>query len=94
MYRIIGSNKMAKVKLTKENNENILHHLMVNHLKGHLIKDFKDVQFDNGHGVPPLIYIVVQSRIPGEGRLHINTFLLNRNYYNKTIIGLIQKSNN
>jgi hypothetical protein len=83
--------KMAKVKLTTQNNENILHHLMVNHLEGHLIKDFKDVQFDNGKDVPPLIYIVVQSRIPGEGRLHINTFLLNRNYYNKTIIGLIKQ---
>jgi hypothetical protein len=82
---------MAKVKLTKENNENILHHLMVNHLEGHLIKDFKDVQFDNGKDVPPLIYIVVQSRIPGESVLHISTFLLNRNHYTKTIIGLIKK---
>jgi hypothetical protein len=82
---------MAKVKLTKQNNENILHHLMVNHLKGHLIKDFKDVQFDNGKDVPPLIYIVVQSRIPGELKLHTNLFILNRNHYNKTIIGLIKK---
>jgi hypothetical protein len=82
---------MAKVKLTKQNNENILHHLMVNHLKGHLIKDFKDVQFDNGKGVPPTIYIVVESRVPGEGVLHTNLFLLSRNYYNNTISGLIKK---
>ncbi len=81
---------MAKVKLTKQNNENILHHLMVNHLEGHLIKDFKDVQFDNGKDVPPLIYIVVQSRIPGEGVLHTNLFSLSRNYYNNTISGLIK----
>ena len=83
---------MAKVKLTKQNNEIILHHLMLNHLKGHMIKDFKDVQFDNGP--TPLIYIVVQSRIPGEAILHTNLFILNRNSYTKEIIGLIQKSNN
>ena len=85
---------MAKVKLTKQNNEIILHHLMLNHLKGHMIKDFKDVQFDNGMGAPPLIYIVVQSRIPGENLLHTNLFILNRNSYTKEIMGLIQKSNN
>lgn len=82
---------MAKVKLTQQNNDIILHHLMVNHLEGHIILDFKDVQFDNGKDVPPLIYIVVQSRIPGEGKLHTNLFILNRNSYNKTIIGLIKK---
>jgi hypothetical protein len=82
---------MAKVKLTKENKENILHHLMVNHLKGHVIKDWKDVQFDNGKDVPPLIYIVVQSRIPGQAVLHTNLFSLSRNYYNNTISGLIKK---
>jgi hypothetical protein len=89
---LIKTNKtMAKVKLTKQNNENILHHLMVNHLKGHLIKDFKDVQFDNGKDVPPTIYIVVESRVPGESVLHTNLFLLSRNYYNNTISGLIKK---
>jgi hypothetical protein len=85
---------MAKVKLTQKNNEIILHHLMVNHLKGHIIKDFKDVQFDNGNGAPPLIYIVVQSRIAGIPTLHTNLFILHRNSYTKEIIGLIQKSNN
>lgn len=82
---------MAKVKLTQQNNENILHHLMVNHLEGHIIMDFKDVQFPNGKDVPPIMYIVVHSRIPGEGKLHTNLFLLNRDSYNKTIIGLIKK---
>lgn len=85
---------MAKVKLTKQNNEIILHHLMVNHLKGHIIKDFKDVQFDNGRGVPPLTYIVVQSRIAGENKIHTNLFILHRNIGSNEIIGLIQKSNN
>jgi len=82
---------MTKVKLTKQNNDNILHHLMVNHLEGHLIIDFKDVQFDNGKGVPPTIYIVVESKIIGHDGLCVNTFLLSRNYYNNTISGLIKK---
>ena len=82
---------MAKVKLNEQEKQTILYELLVNHLPKHLIKDWKDVQFDNGKGVPPLIYIVVQSRIPGETVLHTNLFLLSRNYYNNTISGLIKK---
>jgi hypothetical protein len=64
---------------------------MLNHLHGHLIIDFKDVQFDNGKDVPPTIYIVVESTIIGSEVLHVNTFLLSRNYHNNIISGLIKK---
>lgn len=80
---------MAKVKLTEQDKTAILHHLMVNHLPGHIIQDFKDVQFPNGKH--SLVFIVVRSRIMGEGILHTNLFLVNRNYWNKEIIGLIKK---
>ena len=82
---------MAKVKFNEQEKQTILYELLVKHLPKHLIKDWKDVQFDNGKDVPPLIYIVVQSRIPGETVLHTNLFLLSRNYYNNTISGLIKK---
>ena len=79
---------MAKVKLNEQEKQTILYELLVKHLPKHLIKDWKDVQFDNGKGVPPLIYIVVQSRIPGETVLHTNTFSVNRNYWTKQINSL------
>jgi hypothetical protein len=79
---------MAKVKLNEQEKQTILYELLVKHLPKHLIKDWKDVQFDNGKGVPPLIYIVVQSRIPGETVLHTNTFSVNRNHWNKQICSL------
>ena len=79
---------MAKVKFNEQEKQTILYELLVKHLPKHLIKDWKDVQFNNGKGVPPLIYIVVQSRIPGEGKLETNIFLVNRNHWNKQICSL------
>jgi hypothetical protein len=79
---------MAKVKFNEQEKQTILYELLVKHLPKHLIKDWKDVQFDNGKGVPPLIYIVVQSRMSGETVLQTNTFSVNRNYWNKQICSL------
>lgn len=79
---------MAKIKLTTEEIQTINYELMVNHLKKRIIVDWKLVEFPNGKGVPPMLYIVAQSRKIGTGVLDTNLFSVNRNYWNKQICSL------
>lgn len=82
---------MAKIKLTNEEIQTINYELMVNHLKKRLIEDWELVQFSNGKDVPPMLYIVTQSRKIGSNVLDTNLFLVNRNYWNKQICSLTKK---
>lgn len=82
---------MAKVKLTTEEIQTINYELMVNHLKKRIIVDWKLVEFPNGKDVPPILYIVTQSRKVGENVLNSNLFLVHRNYWDKQICGLTKE---
>jgi len=83
---------MSKVKLTKEEKQNILHYIMLE-LPYSVIDDWKEVQFTSGIDVPNTIYVVVLHTVTGEYQIanHSSLFLAIRNQYSNEIVGLIRK---
>lgn len=80
---------MAKLK--KVEIERINYELTINTLPKHFIRDWKLVEFDNGVGVPPMQYIVVQHKVVGNFPLQTSLYSVQKNVWNNQICGLIKR---